>query len=327
MRVNRGLLGWGVFFIVLGAVPVAVRAGVVTEEWVRTAWQLWPLLLIGIGLGLVLERTRFGIVGGLVIAVTFGLMGGALIATGFRFPFGDTACGAGEDGERFAEHRGEFTGEAAVSIDLDCGELHAGAADGSGWLVSGQSTDGAPPDIVAGPERLALRSPESAGLGVLGGGGRYELTLPRAAPVRVQVSVNAGQADLDLAGMQVPSVSASVNAGAANLDLSSSLALERVSASVNAGSLSIALPAPTGTIEGSASVNAGTLELCVPPGTPLRVRVGGSPLGAHNLGDRGLVQDDEVWTTPGSAGAAAVVSLNLSVNLGSFTLDPEDGCD
>ena len=148
-----------------------------------------------------------------------------------------------------------------------------------------------------------------------------------SAGVRVQVSVNAGQADLDLAGMQVPSVSASVNAGAANLDLSSSLALERVSASVNAGSLSIALPAPTGTIEGSASVNAGTLELCVPPGTPLRVRVGGSPLGAHNLGDRGLVQDDEVWTTPGSAGAAAVVSLNLSVNLGSFTLDPEDGCD
>ena len=112
--------------------------------------------------------------------------------------------------------------------------------------------------------------------------------------------MNAGRAELDLAGMQVPSVSASVNAGDADVDLSGTLGLERVSASVNAGSLSIALPAPTGTIEGSASVNAGSLELCVPPGTPLRVRVGGSPLGAHNLGDRGLVQAGEVWATPGS---------------------------
>ena len=59
MRVNRGLLGWGVFFIVLGAVPLAVQAGVVSEARVREAWQLWPLILVGIGLGLVLERTRF----------------------------------------------------------------------------------------------------------------------------------------------------------------------------------------------------------------------------------------------------------------------------
>ena len=27
MRVNRGLLGWGVFFVAVGAVPLAVRAG------------------------------------------------------------------------------------------------------------------------------------------------------------------------------------------------------------------------------------------------------------------------------------------------------------
>ena len=47
MRVNRGLLGWGVFFIVLGAVPLAVRSGLLSEASLANAWQLWPLLLIG----------------------------------------------------------------------------------------------------------------------------------------------------------------------------------------------------------------------------------------------------------------------------------------
>ena len=58
MHVNRALLGWGVFFLVLGSVPLAVRYGLVDASAFATAWQLWPLLLIGAGLGLVLARTR-----------------------------------------------------------------------------------------------------------------------------------------------------------------------------------------------------------------------------------------------------------------------------
>jgi hypothetical protein len=49
VRVNRSLLGWGVFLIVLGAVPLAVREGLVSEDVVANAWQLWPLVLVGAG--------------------------------------------------------------------------------------------------------------------------------------------------------------------------------------------------------------------------------------------------------------------------------------
>src|SRR6188768_2858570 len=113
MRVNRGLLGWGVFFIVLGAVPLAVRNGLLSEAALANAWQLWPLLLIGAGLGLILSRTKLAIVGGLVIAVTFGLMGGAVLASGFRIPSGaGGGCAGDPGGERFPEHRGAFEGEA-----------------------------------------------------------------------------------------------------------------------------------------------------------------------------------------------------------------------
>ena len=84
MHVNRGLLGWGVFFIVAGAVPLAVQSGAIDPAVVRRAWELWPLILIGIGLGLVLQRTRVAIVGGLVVSVTFGLIVGGWFAVGCR---------------------------------------------------------------------------------------------------------------------------------------------------------------------------------------------------------------------------------------------------
>ena len=40
MRINRGLLGWGLFFIVVGSVPLAVQSGLIDEDVVRRAWQL-----------------------------------------------------------------------------------------------------------------------------------------------------------------------------------------------------------------------------------------------------------------------------------------------
>ena len=94
MHVNRALLGWGVFFLVLGAVPLAVRYGVVDASAFDTAWQLWPLLLIGAGMGLVLARTRVAIVGGLVVAATAGLMVGGLVVNGIGgFGSGFGSCG------------------------------------------------------------------------------------------------------------------------------------------------------------------------------------------------------------------------------------------
>jgi hypothetical protein len=327
MRVNRGLLGWGVFFVVLGAVPLAVRNGLVTEAWVRSLWQLWPLVLVGAGLGLILSRTRFAIVGGLVVAVTFGLMGGAVIAAGFQGPGGVGGCGGGSDGERFPEHAGGFSGSAAVSFQVDCDTLEVRPGAGPEWRVAGISPDGRQPEVASTPDRLAVRTPDRPAIGILGGGARWEVTLPRDVATVIDLFVNAGRADLDLEGLDVPSISTSVNAGAARVDLASASVAGDLSASVNAGSLSVSLPPPATRIDVSASVNAGAMELCLAPGTPVRVELGGSPLGAHNLGDRGLQQDDDTWTTPGFDPGAPHVSIDLSVNLGSFTLDPEDGCD
>ena len=329
MRVNRGLLGWGVFFIVLGAVPLAVREGALDPAVVRRAWELWPLILVGVGLGLILARTRLAVLGGLVVAVTLGLMGGALIATGFNPGIGVTTCGfgGGSEGTPFAEQRGTFASDATVRLDMSCGDLATTAADGTGWTVAGASADGRPPELRRGDTLLVVTSPERNGVAMVSAASTWQVTLPRSSAIDLELSVNAGTTDVDLAGMTVPNIEASINAGKARIDASGTRQLDGVNVSVNAGSLVLLLPVPADPLGGEISVNAGSASICVPDGVALRFRSDES-LGSVNFGDRGLVRNGDTWSTPGYDGTAGPrIDLAVSANLGSITLDPEDGCD
>lgn len=330
MRINRGLLGWGIFFILLGAVPLAVRAGALDPEAVRRAWELWPLILIGIGLGLVLERTRFAIVGGLIVAITFGLMGGALIATGFSVSAGGVACGIGSgggSGAAFPDQQGSFEGGAAVRLEMNCGDVTATAVDGPSWTLTGTSDAGQVPEVHASGSQLTVRSAVHDGFAIVRAASRWQVTLGRAVPTDLGLTVNAGSGRLDLRGMTIPGLDVSVNAGDANVDMGSVEAARRLDGSVNAGSLSITLPRSAGTLDGSLSVNAGSLELCAPEGTAVRLRIANQPLASNNFDDADLVEVGNTWTTPGFDSAASRVTLDLSANLGSIAFNPEDGCD
>ena len=328
MRVNRGLLGWGIFFIVLGSVPLAVREGFLDPALVRRAAELWPLILVGIGLGLILARTRVAVLGGLVVAVTFGLMGGALIATGFNPGVGVTSCGfgPGDQGTPFAEQRGTLAADADVRLEMRCGSVAVTTADGDGWTVAGTSDDGRPPTLRRDESQLVVTAPDRAGIAIANAASSWQVTVPRAGAIDLVVSVDAGSADLDLSGMTVRTLDASVNAGEARIDLSGTRGTETMSASANAGSLVLLLPVPGATVSGEISVNAGSVSICAPDGVALRFRTNDS-LGSLNFGDRGLVQEGDTWSTPGYDGATPRIDLAVSANLGSITLDPEDGCD
>jgi hypothetical protein len=56
VRIDRRLLGWGLFLIIVGAIPLLVRGGYLDEALIDDWPSLWPLLLIGWG-SLVLRRT------------------------------------------------------------------------------------------------------------------------------------------------------------------------------------------------------------------------------------------------------------------------------
>ncbi len=329
MHLNRGLLGWGVFFITLGSVPLAVRAGYLDPALAGRAWELWPLVLVGLGLGLLLQRTRIAVVGGLVVAVTFGLMGGGLLAGG-RPPGGFNACAFGSGGgtgSPFATQTGTFGPEAQVDLELSCGELHARSADGTGWTVGGTADGGRAPEIRSSSDRLVVRSPEQHGVTVGVRGSSWDVTLPRQVSLALDLSVNAGSARLNLSSMRVPDLDVSVNAGDATVWAFGLVEARSVNASVNAGSLVISLPVPTPDLGGSLSVNAGSIEVCVPDGVGLRIRMDREALGSNNFDDHGLVRTDGSWTRPGFDTAAQRIELDASANLGSITLNPESGCD
>jgi len=329
MHVDRGLLGWGVFFITVGCVPLAERAGYLDPARLDRAWELWPLILVGIGLSLILRRTKAAAVGGLVVAVTLGFMVGALVAGGIPSVGGLSGCGfgtGGGNGSAFPDQAGSFGLEASADLELNCGELASTSADGTAWTVTGTSEGGRPPEVLASGDRLTVRSPSRSGFTAGVSGSRWNVTLPRQASLALGMSVNAGSAQMDLAGMRVPELRVSVNAGDATVNATGLIDSGSVTATVNAGSLGISLPVPATTLTGSLSVNAGAIDVCVPDGVGLRIRTGRQALSSDNFADQGLVRTGDTWTRPGFATATQRIELETDANLASITLNPEDGC-
>lgn len=325
MHVDRRFLNWGVFFILLGLVPLAVQLRWLEADAITGWWRLWPLLLVGAGIGLVLRRTPLAFAGGLLVAATFGLMLGGLLAGGGTGDFG-FACGPNAATTPFTTQTGTFTSTAAVSLEVNCAEVTVGTAPGGGWTLSGTAPDGRVPSVETRPDRLEVRQANRVWSGPFGpaaGRETWRLTLPTDPTLALSATVNAGSARYDLAGAHLSSISMTTNAGSVTTDLSGAT-VGSMSSTLNAGSLRIALPAAS--FSGSFTVNAGSLGFCLPAGTGLRISTNDNFLASNNFGERGLTKSGSTWTTAGFDAAATKIELSATANLGRMELDPEGGC-
>lgn len=325
MRLDPRLLHWGVFFILLGVVPLAVQQGYLDPGRLPGWWQLWPLLLIGGGLGLILRGTPLETLGGLVVAATFGLMFGGLIATGGDFgSFG--ACGDERGATPFAAREGRLEGSSKIEIAFDCGELNVVAEEGSGWRVEGTDEDGSGPTIEAAADSLDVRdrAGDRAPFGFLGTKDSWQVTLPAGPALDIDASVNAADSTFDLRATELAAFGLAVNAGSARVDLGDARLTGALEVSVNAGSGRLVLP--DGSFGGNLSVNAGSLRMCAPEGAGLRIVMDTNITGSNNFEAQGLVRNGTSYETPGYATATDRITLEASANAGSITLNPEGGC-
>lgn len=317
MHVDRRLLGWGVFFILLGGIPLANRAGLLDDTLLRQWPLLWPLLLIGWGLGLLLRGTPLALVGGAVTAITFGMMGGGALATGFGGISFASGCTGATPATAFPSSQGELGATARADIEFNCGKLAVTTADGTAWSVSGSDHDGTGPTVVANAGSLSLES-ETRNIFASGGRAEWSVTLPRSPVLALGLTLNAGEGTVRLDGASVATVSMTVNAGSMNLDLAQAAEAGDVNATVNLGDATIALPAGASAV--TLSLNAGSLELCLPAGAPVRVSWSGN-VGSNNLDDVGLIRGDgQTWTSAGFAADQPHIELHGSANAGSFEL-------
>src|SRR5262249_31853018 len=197
MRIDRRFRSWGVFFCLLGGVPLAVQAGVISEDPVSRAWQLWPLFIVAAGAGLLLRSTPFHWVGGLLAGATFGLIFGGLLAAGTNFA---GSCGSGT-GTAFGGPQGQVGANSSVDGDFTAGELALGTATGAGWTLNGTSDNGASPRIDTSATSLQVRAPNRS-FGFFGFGARqsWSLVLPQDPTIDLDVTMNAAAGQLTLAG-------------------------------------------------------------------------------------------------------------------------------
>lgn len=326
MHIRRGFLGWGVFLILAGAVPLLVRSGYLTDDQIRNVWALWPLIIIGIGVGLILRRSRLEFLGGMIVAATVGLMAGGVLSLG-SVPLATGICGSQAGTVAFPARDGTFAGAGSLDLQLDCGSVTVSVVPGSAWHVEGQDADGVGPDIKASDAALSVRSRNDASgaFWMFGQRDTWRVTLPDAGRLDVDLQLNAGQSTVNLGDAAVGRFGLELNAGSATVDLGSIKDIGDLDVSLNAGSLGLTLP--NRSVEGAIEVNAGSVKLCAPAGAALRLRTGENIVGSYDYDGHGLVKSGSTWTSPGFDAAAVRIDLQTSANAGSFALDPEGGCD
>lgn len=317
MELNSGRLNWGVFFIVLGAVPLAFHQGAVTEANLSSAWQLWPLVLVGIGLGLILSRTAAYFVGGLVVAACLGLVFGSLITVGPNI-----GCGRHDGNSSTITRDGSFDGPGNVKLELQCGSATVTASADNQWHVRASNSSGVDPDVRVTANSLSVSSRRDRDWFSQRGDDSWDIALP-AQQTSLSVSVDAGDVHLGLSGVTVDSLSLSLNAGSMKTDLTNAH-VNRLTVSTNVGSSSLILDAGSN-VSGSISTNVGSMNLCYPNQLGVRLRVSES-LGSGNYSAAGMVRAGDAWQTPGYDTATSKADFSVSTSVGSLTLNPAGGC-
>ena len=322
MTLHRGLLNWGIFLIILAAVPLAVQAGYVDTAAAGGLLRFWPLILIGIGLGLVLRFTPFHVLGGMLAAGTLGLLAGALLAGGVGSIAGTCLGPAG--GEALEARSGPFGAPGArVDIELTCAELSVDRQPGGEWRLEADFRGNGAPRLDASAQRLSVASAPAPFLGDTGRR-NIRLLLPMESSFGLYLTLNASRGRLVLGDGPLGDLNVTLNAS----DVDFAPAGEQREAgnlnmTMNASSGRLGLPAASA--RGTITLNASSLELCATPEAGVRIRYDGT-LSGTNFDEAGLRREGDVWSTPNYDTADVHNDLDVDANVSSITLHRTGGC-
>lgn len=317
MRINRGLVFWGVALITAGAVALAIQAGVISGDQARLWWRFWPVALIVVGLAVIAARTPLALAGVLVAGLVVGGLGGSLVA---GWPEG-LSIGCGGQAAEQLNADGSFGASAEVELDFNCGDLAVAMAGGSDWELDARYTDDSRPNVTSGDGSLRIAA-EGGGFPFGAERQEWRVTLPTDVDLALEVEANAAGSDLDLADGSFSSLGIDTNAGSVTLDLSGARA-DEMTIEMNAGSVTM-IADDDSAFDGSVEMNAGSLDLCIPEGVAFAITIEESNVSfSHNLDDSGLDRTNDTWR--GGTGSEAI-TLSVHGNAASFTLNPEDGC-
>jgi hypothetical protein len=344
MRINRSLLNWGVFLIALGGVPLAVDQGWLESDIAAELGQLWPLILVGIGLGLILRWTPMAWFGGALVAATFGVIFGAAAVSLRDNDVGNVwavipaitsgACADGAAGDEATTREGIASGDAfELDVSLPCGELDVQRAEDTTWRVDATHDTGEAPRIdeidgTTGVKALRIRNDSDDEIAFIGRQSHndWNVQVPADASLTMLITLDAARGLVEAGPGPLDRLDGTLNAADATFDLgqAETAAGSRVGLTLNASDGSLVLPA--GPVDGSVTLNASSLTVCAPNSVPMQVELT-ETLASSDLGDAGLEQvDDSTWTSPDFSGSGDHISLELTSTVSSLSIERPEAC-
>jgi hypothetical protein len=318
--VRRGFLNWGIFLVCLGAVPLAVQLNAIDREVATSLLRLWPLILIGIGLGIMLRFSRAAALGGIVVAATFGILIGVFFAAGF--PSFSGACTGDSNGTPITR-TGSAAGTLDLNIELSCGEMTISRAGTGAWSVEAR-TGTENPTIEATGSGLRLRSVTVARW-PFGTDTReeWQVVVPTDVPLMSSgITVNAAKIVATLGQGPVGAINVTYNAADGRLDLAGA-ASATLNGTLNASTIGLILP--SGAFTANVTINASTLNLCSAADTGLRITYEDT-LSSNNFASMGLTQSGKTWQSANYSTATSRAEIHISANVSTTNLNPAGGC-
>lgn len=300
---RRGGLFGPLLLISAGLLFLLNNLGVVDWSIWRSLLSLWPIILIGIGLDLLIGRRSM--IGSLLVAVLVL----ALLFGGGWYLVQQTAPSGAATSHTISQ---TLTGidRAEIEIRAGAGDFRLGPAAGDGKLIEGgvslrpnQRLDES--FTTSGSQatyRLAVTGPNVILTPTLGrdNGELWDLNLSQDASLDLNLSVGVGPADVDLS----------------RLDLS------QLAFHIGVGDATLIFPAQ-GRFHAKVDGGIGKLVLRIPDGMAARIQAD-SGIGGMEVDDEFQRQGD-VYVTPGYQDAENRVDIEVDIGLGSVVIESYRG--
>jgi hypothetical protein len=294
--------------IFLGAVFLLQNTGYLPPNFWLNLWQLWPLVLVLIGIELLLAHriAWFALLGlGALVLVL-----GAVAMSPSVLPFGPGSAAQTASTTTSAQTALNGASQGAVTVRFGAGQLNLGALD-----------QASPSELAlmnySGPPRLA---PEPHYTVTTGGVGQLDYSTtgrpgPGFLPFIGSNGADTGRLDLSLSP-SVPITSLSVQTGAAqaHLDLSQ-LHVSTLDMSIGAATAWVRFPSAAGLTTSQISGGASTLTIEIPSGVAAQIQHQGG-LSTLNIDQSRFPEvSDNLFRSPDYDTAANKVDLTIETGV------------
>ena len=334
---GRSLFG-PIFLIGLGVYFLLRNLGYVSDLNWALAFQLWPLLLIFLGLNIIVRQVRrpFGtFLSGIVSLIALGVFG-AVLLFGVELPFFSRL-----NWQTAVEYRQETVSVSATDVEtavvsLDLGALGADVTglDGGENVLEGTLNIAGDLDFrerMQGSEAVVSLGESQSGWWfgswvVSGNQPPWQIGLSRTVPLDLTVDIGSGQTDLALGSLLLSDLLVDVGSGATNVQLPGG----DYDVRLDGGSGKVVMTLPQdGRHEIEIDGGSGAMDLFLPSNMAARIELD-SGSGRISLGDRfeRISGDDEdgVWETPNyDAYGDNVILIILDGGSGAISIEQQTG--